>query len=133
MLFVTADDGEDRWRRVCEAIITNKLGTSAKIASQGGSRLICIYTDDFDDTDDVRRVLFSLRDLALLPRDNRIFYKPDVFTHLNIYSNNQWGIKTSLYASRDILEAEEAKNRKAALKKRSSTGGDENASKKAKV
>ncbi|MCJ1310056.1 hypothetical protein MMC25_003717 [Agyrium rufum] len=73
------------------------------------SSLICVYTKDFSDLQDVKRVLDGLIVLGLVSplsadgRQRGIFYKCDAYTHLGIESNNNYGLKASLYSSRDML------------------------------
>jgi hypothetical protein len=88
----------------------NRFGIGAKIAADLGQnedvRVICIYTKDFNDKEDVRRVVLELNRLDLLPRDKKrsIYYKCDAFTILQLMSGNPYGLSTSLYASRDFLD-----------------------------
>lgn len=103
---------ESTWAAVAHATAAGQLGPAAKIATDdgsrrpGGSRLICVYTADFADKGDVRRVLDKLVGLGLVEggaRAKGIFYKADVLTHLDIQSGNEWGIKASLYSSKEML------------------------------
>lgn len=108
MLFPNEEDASDIWKRVATAVIEGKLGTAAKIATDDdgkGSRLICIYTKDFSDEADVKRVLQEIQKLKLLPVDEgrSIYYKCDAYTHLDIRSQNEYGLTASLYASNDVL------------------------------
>ncbi|KAF2402248.1 DUF1917-domain-containing protein [Trichodelitschia bisporula] len=108
MLFPSARDVLSTWTRVAEATVAGKLGTGSKVAasttSSDGSYLICIYTGDFSDEDDVRRVLKELVDMSLVPPGGRgIYYKADALTHLNIQSKNEYGLKASMYSSNELL------------------------------
>lgn len=112
MLFPYPDEVNRQWAIITEATVNRELGTAAKVAPDEGKgervpRVICIYTKDFSDLDDVKRVLERLVELGLVKRtDPRgIFYKADAFTELGITSGNDWGLKPSLYASRDLLGA----------------------------
>ncbi|KAL8673546.1 MAG: hypothetical protein Q9168_002035 [Polycauliona sp. 1 TL-2023] len=115
MLFPYPEDVNRQWAIVAEATANRELGIAAKVAPDDNKgdrvpRLICVYTKDFSDLDDVKRVLGRLVELGLVKKkggaDNRgIYYKADVFTELGINSENEWGLKPSLYASRDLLEA----------------------------
>ncbi|KAL5398020.1 hypothetical protein PMIN04_003173 [Paraphaeosphaeria minitans] len=63
MLFPSVEDLTRIWRLVIDGVISNRLGPSAKVAPDAGKpgeRLICIYTKDFKDKDDVLRVLREL-------------------------------------------------------------------------
>ncbi|KAL8752416.1 MAG: hypothetical protein Q9199_005757 [Rusavskia elegans] len=115
MLFPYPEDVNRQWAIIAEATVNRELGTAAKVAPDDNKgdrvpRLICVYTKDFSDLDDVKRVLGRLVELGLVKKkgagDERgIYYKADVFTELGINSENEWGLKASLYASRDLLEA----------------------------
>lgn len=110
MLFPYPEDVNRQWAIVAEATVNRELGMAAKVAPDNGDgdrtqRLICLYTKDFSDTDDVKRVLDRLVGLGLVKeKDERgIYYKADAFTELGITSGNEWGLKPSLYASKDLL------------------------------
>ena len=64
MLFPTLDDVPRYWYKVAEATADNRLGIGAKISTglddDRKERLICVYTKDFSDMDDIRRVLQTL-------------------------------------------------------------------------
>jgi hypothetical protein len=91
-------------------VADNRLGIGAKIAADlnpnENVRVICIYTKDFNDKGDVRRVVLELDKLGLLPRDRKrsIYYKCDAYTYLQIMSDNPYGLSASLYPSKDFLE-----------------------------
>jgi len=109
MLFPTDDQVVETWKSVVCGTIEGSLGIGAKVATTAtgrdtSRRLICIYTKDFGDMDDVRRVVEELVRLGLCPREgNGIYYKCDAFTHLGLEADNQYGLKASLYSSKDIL------------------------------
>lgn len=109
MLFPKEDDVTRVWRTVCDAVIDDTLGTTAKVAtadptSTKEERLICVYTQDFSNLEDVRRVLDEMVDLGLAPREGRgIYYKCDAYTYLGIESDNPFKLRASLYSSKDLL------------------------------
>lgn len=107
MLFPTTDHVDSVWRTVVTALEEGKLGNTAKVATDDGSghvRLICVYTDDFGDKEDVKRVLGALAESNLVNAESRpIYYKCDAYTHLDIKSNNDYGLKASMFSSRDVL------------------------------
>ncbi|KAJ5124277.1 Protein of unknown function DUF1917 [Penicillium bovifimosum] len=108
MLFASAEKVDEVWATVVRAMERGELGGAAKVAADGGEgsmegRLICVYTEDFGDTGDVKRVLRKLVDLGLVGKGKGIFYKCDAFTHLEINSKNEYGLKASMYSSRDML------------------------------
>lgn len=79
MLFPSAEYVDSVWSTVARATAENELGTAAKVAPDDGDvrkgRLICIYTADFSDMEDVTRVLHKLRDLGLVDGRRYIYYK----------------------------------------------------------
>ena len=117
MLFPMADEVNRLWTLIATATADGELGHAAKVATDDGSgnvrpRLICVYTEDFSDTGDVRRVLERLVDMGLVKRtgpmgeERGIYYKADAFTDLGINSKNEWGLKASLFSSNDVLAGE---------------------------
>jgi hypothetical protein len=82
MLFCDAHVVNVMWETVARATANNELGIAAKVAPRDGEnpkkeRLICIYTNDFKDRQDVGRVLQRLRELRLVESRGRLlYYKP---------------------------------------------------------
>jgi len=125
MLFPQADDVPRAWKLICEAVVEDRLGPSAKIGTEGlkgrrNQRLICVYTRDFSDQEDVRRVAEELASMNLAPRDGSkgLYYKPDAFTHLNLNSDNAYKLTTSIYCTGDILKSSKPKLEKSGLRKK---------------
>ncbi|EXJ85164.1 hypothetical protein A1O3_05839 [Capronia epimyces CBS 606.96] len=107
-------------------------GDSDPARKQQQHRLICIYTSDFEDKADVKRVLVGMKDLGLLNTKGggygsgsayfragggdgggggagtgglmTIYYKCDAYTWLDITSGNEYKLKASLYCSKDFLD-----------------------------
>jgi len=111
MLFPEDKEVSRTWKTIVEGVIQNRLGHVAKVATgptdaEGrGRALICVYTKDFSDEGDVRRVLEELVELGLCSGEgNGIYYKCDAFTYLGLDSNNAYGLKASIYSSRDVLK-----------------------------
>ncbi|KAK5107678.1 hypothetical protein LTR62_000913 [Meristemomyces frigidus] len=113
MLFPDVNDVARVWRVVAEATAAGKLGPISKVAThdqsppQARARLICVYTYDFTDMADVRRVLDELIALDLVSRstqDRSIYYKCDAWTYLDLKSDNSYKIKASLYSSKEMLQ-----------------------------
>ena len=119
MLFPMADDVNRLWSLVATDTAAGELGHAAKVAaaepSNVASRLICIYTEDFSDKADVKRVLQRLVDMGLVSgrgpmgEERSIYYKADAFTYLGIESKNEWGLKASLFSSKDVLAENKGK------------------------
>lgn len=117
MLFVPVDQLDTAWAVIKQETEAGRLGISAKVATAKDNpnaasrdvRLICVYTRDSRDLDDVRRVLAALRALGY---HQRLYYKEDNATLALIYG----GGSASLYGSnagtqirqrRAIVEPEE--------------------------
>lgn len=107
MLFPSVNNVDSIWKTVVTAMDKGKLGDAAKVATDDGSgdvRLICVYTRDFSDKEDVKRVLKTLVETGLVNEESRpIYYKCDAYTYLDIKSKNEYGLKASLFSSRDVL------------------------------
>ena len=128
MLFPAPEDYPRCWRLVVEATSEGKLGLTSKAATFDPVNpigLICVYTYDFTDTDDVRRVLEGLVNLGLCRADAKpIYYKCDAYTYLDIKSDNTYKLRASLFSSKEILEGEAKAGQEgpvARLKKRNMT------------
>lgn len=113
MLFPVPDYVNSSWSLVATATANDELGIAAKVATDDGnpnkSRLICVYTENFGNKEDVKRVLGRLHAIGLCNRNGAfgegqaIYYKADAYTHLDIMGGNEWGLKASLYSSRNLL------------------------------
>ncbi|KAF1937858.1 DUF1917-domain-containing protein [Clathrospora elynae] len=109
MLFPNSTDVTRVWRQVVTGVIDNRLGTTCKVATDDGKdeRLICVYTKDFQDADDVLRVLYELNTMGLLNSGKSIYYKPDAYTYLELKGETaaEYGLKASMYNSRSMMAA----------------------------
>jgi len=72
--------------------------------------VICVYTRDFTDVEDVKRVLQELARLKLVPAWG-IKYKSDAYTHLEIYARNEWGLPPTIYDSKDMMCGDKDKDK----------------------
>ena len=116
MLFTLPKDVDAVWSKVCRGTVEGRLGCSAKVATDDGNdqkpeRLVCVYTDDFSDKDDVKRVLAEMKEMGLVKNDKAIYYKCDAYTYLDIISGNDYKIKASMYDSRDVFKGMGSKKR----------------------
>lgn len=108
MLFPKSDDLPRAWRLVAEATADGKLGPTSKVGTYEPENitkgtLICVYTYDFSDIADVKRILCTLFDLSIVKGGMRIYYKCDAYTYLNISSENGYKLRASLYTSDEVL------------------------------
>jgi Domain of unknown function (DUF1917) len=110
MLFPSPTNVDEVWAKVARATLNEELGNAAKVATAGGddrserSRLICVYTDDFSDQKDVKRVLRKLKEMRLVGDEQGIYYKCDAYTYLEIMNGNEYKLKASLYGSKEMLK-----------------------------
>ncbi|EHA21788.1 hypothetical protein ASPNIDRAFT_183269 [Aspergillus niger ATCC 1015] len=113
LLFVLPEKVDEVWGIVAEATAKGELGFGAKVATAAvaadgdddakKARLIAIYTKDYEDRADVERVLRKMAALKLVDLDGRpVYYKCDAYTHLDIRGGNEWGLRASMYSSRDF-------------------------------
>ena len=108
MLFPSPDDVNRTWSIVARATADGELGHAAKVATDDGTgnrnaRLICVYSEDFGAKKDVRRVLERMVALGLTREERGIYYKADALTWLDISSGNEWGLRPSMYSSKEVL------------------------------
>jgi hypothetical protein len=79
MMFCPSNEVNAVWSVVARATAENDLGIAAKVSPNGGDgrdRLICIYTKDFNDMEDVGRVMRKMKDLGLVDlRERPLYYK----------------------------------------------------------
>jgi len=109
MLFPMSDDLPLVWRLVAEATAAGKLGPCSKVGTWEPDHVtkptvICIYTKDFSDLADVKRVLTNLNELNIVNKAMRINYKCDAYTHLGIISDNAYKLRASLYSSDEVRD-----------------------------
>ncbi len=82
LIFVDSKDVDEVWAKIKDATEIGKLGDSAKVATAKPNpvsknpekKVICVYTYDWTDEKDVRRVREELRSLGII---NKIPYKTD--------------------------------------------------------
>jgi Domain of unknown function (DUF1917) len=118
MLFPNERDIDVIWKKVALGTVENRLGCGAKIATQDDSetksgRVVIIYSEDFTDLDDVKRVLREIQDLGLGGRDTArpLYYKLDAYTWLDLMHDNEYKLKAIIYNSRDLLKETGKKKR----------------------
>lgn len=84
MFFPAQEDAPRFWRLIATATSEGKLGPTSKVGTYDPAEkhtLICVYTYDFSDTEDVIRVLHELADLGLLAANGTpIYYKCDAYS-----------------------------------------------------
>lgn len=117
MLFPTPGIVDKSWAAIVRAVVDGRLGIAAKVATRPDNpkhptRVICVYTRDFEDERDIKRVLIELVRLKLCAAvfdtvgenaRKQIWYKPDCYTYLDLKSGNEFKIKPSLYGTASLL------------------------------
>lgn len=100
LIYSSPKSVNDVWKTVAAAYINNELGINIKVstASQAGSNehVICVYTRNYLDMADVGRVREKLWSLGFT---RRLFYKPDIYTYLQIYKKTFPQLRASRYSS----------------------------------
>lgn len=99
LLFFDESVIDEHWARIAAAVRSGKLGISAKVATGMGhlvdsgfdprNRVVCVYTLDFRDRQDVRKVREGLRKLGY---DQPIRYKTDQATRDGLYGDDSYMI-----------------------------------------
>jgi hypothetical protein len=108
MLWPQGEESIEVWRVICELTRAHALGIQAKIScvrnrELSGERLICVYTYDSDDREDLQRVVDQLRE-SIDPQ-YRLIYKEDSMTRAGFYSAAHLpasGKKTREYVDRPV-------------------------------
>jgi len=82
LIFVDPENVNEVWAKIKDAVEEGKLGNSAKVstakpnplAGKSDAKVICVYTYDWTDEKDVKRIREELRKLGIT---NKIPYKAD--------------------------------------------------------
>ncbi|MER0202740.1 MAG: DUF1917 domain-containing protein [Nitrosomonas sp.] len=92
LFFVAEKYIDDTWRNVKKAVEDGKLWKSAKVStawrSKGSVYVICVYTHDCDNLDDVMKMRSHLREMGFKRPTS---YKSDDQTNAGIYSDHSAG------------------------------------------
>ena len=99
LIFVGSHNLSRIWSKIKIAVEEGKLGGLAKVprhssrAQSPSSGVICVYTYDWKDAQDVKRIREELRKIGII---RKISYKTDEDTDQGIYRTNKSG-KISKY------------------------------------
>jgi len=100
------------WKVAATQALNGMLGCAAEVCAaevfathegSGSGYRIWIYTYNFEDVEDVKRVLRWMKELGLVKSGLTIYYKCEAYTHLELKSRNRWGLKVSMYNNSDLL------------------------------
>ncbi|MFQ6114621.1 MAG: putative phosphothreonine lyase domain-containing protein [bacterium] len=92
LVFVPVHKVDQLWKKIKHATEEGKLGGSSKVstarpnpnATDSSTKVICVYTYDWTDQEDVMRIRQQLRDLGVT---SKIPYKADEDTYAGRYRN----------------------------------------------
>jgi len=86
LVYRARDEIDSTWLTIARATFNRTLGSGAKVSTaeedETKRHVICIYTRNYLDFDDVKRVRGLLRDMGFT---ESLCYKPDIYTYLEIY------------------------------------------------
>lgn len=88
---------DNLWKNLATVCVNGFLDTTIKVSPKwnyNDEHVICIYTENYLDVENVYYIRHILRKIGI---NNKISYKPDVFTYFEIYKNNKWNINSSIY------------------------------------
>jgi hypothetical protein len=101
LIFVDEEEVDEMWRNIRNATCRGRLGVSAKVStakpnpdSRDTRKVIYVYTENWEDEEDVMRVRRQLADLGV---EQRIGYKRNIETYLGEYSEK--GKKVTFYSA----------------------------------
>jgi len=109
LVFVHKDQVNEAWDKIRKATEDGLLGDKSKCATakenpnalNSDEKVICVYTNDYLDKEDVFRVLKSLRDIGFM---QGIAYKTYIATRTRQYSWNSSGRVSLYYAKPGEIE-----------------------------
>ena len=97
LVSASSDEVDNLWGQIVKSTLAGTLGISATVLPRYKNRhVICVYNDDYRSMEEVNRIRDRLRELGV---KERIYYKPDIYTHCGIHAGNKWGISPMRYNS----------------------------------
>src|SRR3972149_10781392 len=116
LIFVSRDNVDGVWHKIKDATEKGLLGIRSKVSTirqssaygenSGGKErghVICVYSKDFRDKDNVKDILNELRNIGIT---GRLYYKPNNMTYAGIYAHEgplaKKKGKAGLYCSTDF-------------------------------
>ena len=86
LVYRARDEIDSAWLTIARATFNRTLGRGAKVSTaeedEAKEHVICVYTRNYLDLDDIKRVRGILRDMGFT---ESLCYKPDIYTYLDIY------------------------------------------------
>ncbi|KAF8174399.1 translation initiation factor eIF 4e-like domain-containing protein [Pholiota molesta] len=96
MVFQESGKIDVLWGKVLYHVCTERQKGLAKVSTwkEGEKHVICVYVDDYTDAEEVGALRKALRKVGV---KWKIGFKPDAYTHLNIYKDNPWKLRPSRF------------------------------------
>ncbi len=86
-IYVERENVDEIWRKVKRLCEEKKIWqVKVSTAGSGKSPVIIVYTKNYFDEKDVMAARRELRNIGI---EERLYYKPDIYTMLGIYSDNK--------------------------------------------
>lgn len=97
----TGNEIDQLWRIVTNGVIQGTISPfCAKVSAaiiKNDNHVICIYNNNFLNERDIFALRDDIRNAGI---EEPLEYKANIFTHLGIYRDNEWGIDPVLYRGR---------------------------------
>ena len=112
---LSTDMIDEVWGKLATAMMCGELGSNVYMVKVSprqdvpgvsrkqskGDHVICVYNTDYRDTMQVMKVENLIRSIGV---STDLTYKPDIFSALGIYRNNEWGFRPTIYHSMVVGE-----------------------------
>lgn len=97
MLFLDSENVDEAWLKTIDLLADQQLGGCAKVApvgrKQNNKHVICVYTEDHENVQEVFAVLHSLRNSGISAAvESTLNYKTDEATYAAIYTSDSAAI-----------------------------------------
>lgn len=95
LLFIGKEEVDKKWEKIKD-FVKERSGLFAKVSTavekKKGNHVICVYTQNYLDREEVMKVREDLRELEY---EGELRYKPDIYTILGIYpeTKSDFGLK----------------------------------------
>ena len=100
MIFTdTSLKAEVNWEKIVKAMSEKRIPSwcaSVSLSDGSGKHCICVFNTDFTDRDNVDELDRALRSIGVY---GQMVYKPDIYTYIDVYKTNEWGIRPTIYKS----------------------------------
>ncbi|RPA98839.1 hypothetical protein L873DRAFT_1768554 [Choiromyces venosus 120613-1] len=107
IIYAGSNTVDFQWSRIATGTYDGLLGTRAEVSGNNGMgiHVIFVYTPDFRDLKDTKRVLDGLQK-AFQWKPRSIAYKPFIYSLLKITVENPYHLRPAMITSRELEETE---------------------------